>query len=469
MPLRRPLLRLSWLLLSTLAGAACATDPPPGGVEDHASSTSSGAQGGGGQGGVAVGGSGAGGQGGSGGEGASGGVGGEGGSGGAGGSTSGAGGIGGEGGAGGAGGSTSSAGGIGGEGGSGGAGGSTSSSGAAGGEGGAGGEDGSGGAGGSTSSAGGAGGDGGAGGSGGSGGAGGDGGAGGSGGAGGGDGETPSTVRVRLMAANLTSGTRQSYDPGHGQRIMQGLGPDIVLIQEFNYGDNGAAEIRAFVDETFGGTFSYYREEGAQIPNGIVSRYPILESGEWDDSSVSNRDFAWARIDIPGPIDLWAVSVHLLTSGSGVRRTEAQQLVATIQDTFPEGDYLVIGGDFNTDNRSEPCISTLSQVVVTSGPYPADRSGNTGTNASRGKPYDWVLVDDDLDPLETAVVIGGSTFASGLVADTRVYSPIDELSPALATDSGATSMQHMGVVRDFLLPADPAPPVDPARADGPPR
>ncbi|WP_437653138.1 endonuclease/exonuclease/phosphatase family protein [Sorangium sp. So ce1182] len=433
MPLRRPLLRLSWLLLSTLAGAACATDPPPGGVEDHASSTSSGAQGGGGQGGVAVGGSGAGG---------------EGGSGGAGGSTSSAGGIGGEGGSGGAGGSTSGAGGIGGEGGSGGAGGSTSSAGGIGGEGGAGGEDGSGGAGGSTSSA---------------------GGEGGAGGAGGGDGETPSTVRVRLMAANLTSGTRQSYDPGHGQRIMQGLGPDIVLIQEFNYGDNGAAEIRAFVDETFGGTFSYYREEGAQIPNGIVSRYPILESGEWDDSSVSNRDFAWARIDIPGPIDLWAVSVHLLTSGSGVRRTEAQQLVATIQDTFPEGDYLVIGGDFNTDNRSEPCISTLSQVVVTSGPYPADRSGNTGTNASRGKPYDWVLVDDDLDPLETAVVIGGSTFASGLVADTRVYSPIDELSPALATDSGATSMQHMGVVRDFLLPADPTPPVDPARADGPPR
>ncbi|HTN88236.1 MAG TPA: endonuclease/exonuclease/phosphatase family protein, partial [Sorangium sp.] len=252
--------------------------------------------------------------------------------------------------------------------------------------------------------------------------------------------------------------TRQSYDPGHGQRIMQGLEPDIVLIQEFNYGDNRAAQIRDFVDETFGATFSYYREDGAQIPNGIVSRYPILESGEWDDSSVSNRDFAWARIDIPGPIDLWAVSVHLLTAGSGVRRTEAQQLVAAIQDTFPEGDYLVIGGDFNTDNRSEPCISTLSEVVVTSSPYPADRNGNTGTNASRGKPYDWVLVDDDLDPLETAVVIGGSTFPSGLVADTRVYSPIGELSPALATDSGADSMQHMGVVRDFLLPADPTPP-----------
>lgn len=258
------------------------------------------------------------------------------------------------------------------------------------------------------------------------------------------------------MTANLTSGTRQSYDPGHGQRIMQGVGPDIVLIQEFNYGDNGADELRAFVDGTFGSTFSYYQEDGAQIPNGIISRYPIVEAGEWDDGEVGNRDFAWARIDIPGPIDLWAVSVHFLTRSSTVRRDEARQLVTSIQAIVPEGDYLVIGGDFNTDNRSEPCISTLSDVVVTSGPYPADGNGDTDTNAGRSKPYDWVLVDDDLDRLETAVVIGGSRFTSGLVVDTRVYSPIEELSPALATDSGASSMQHMGVVRDFLLPADAA-------------
>jgi len=45
-------------------------------------------------------------------------------------------------------------------------------------------------------------------------------------------------VRLRLVAANTTSGTQQSYDPGHGIRIFQGLKPDVVMIQEFNYGDN---------------------------------------------------------------------------------------------------------------------------------------------------------------------------------------------------------------------------------------
>ncbi|WP_437781742.1 endonuclease/exonuclease/phosphatase family protein [Sorangium sp. So ce1097] len=451
---------LRWaVLLSALSGAACRSEPP-GGEEGIPPATSSSASGSG-QGGAAQGGGG-----GNGGEGGAGGIGGEGGRGGAGGvgGEGGVGGVGGEGGRGGDGGA-GGAGGAGGEGGRGGAGGDGAAGGTGAGEGGAGGEGGRGGAGGDGAAGGTGAGEGGAGGAGGEGGAGGVGGTGaggageggaggaGEGGAGGGD-ETPPTVRLRLMAANLTSGTRQSYDPGHGQRIMQGVKPDIVLIQEFNYGDNGADDARAFVDATFGSAFSYHREVGAQIPNGIISRYPIIEAGQWNDGEVSNRDFAWARIDVPGPIDLWAVSVHFLTRGASTRQAEAQQLVAAIQDVIPEGDYLVIGGDFNTDNRGEACISTLSEVVVTSGPYPADRNGDTDTNAGRSRPYDWVLVDDDLDPLETAVAIGESRFASGLVVDTRVHAPLEELSPALATDSAASNMQHMGVVRDFLLPAD---------------
>lgn len=265
-------------------------------------------------------------------------------------------------------------------------------------------------------------------------------------------------VRLRLMAANLTSGNAQSYTPGDGARILQGTHPDVVMIQEFNYGGNTAAEIRSFVDSTFGTTFSYFREAGAQIPNGVVSRYPILASGEWDDPRVANRDFAWARIDIPGPVDLWAVSVHLLTTSTTERNLEAQSLVSFIRTNVPAGDYVAIGGDYNTGSRTESCITTLSQVVTTAAPYPADRNGNTNTNAARAKPYDWLLVSSGLQARKTSTDLGSSTFANGLVADTRVYSPIAELSPALTTDSGATNMQHMGIVRDFGIPSDTAVP-----------
>lgn len=261
-------------------------------------------------------------------------------------------------------------------------------------------------------------------------------------------------VRLRLLAANTSSGNGQDYDLGHGIRIFQGTDADVVMIQEFNYRSNSAADLRAFVDTAFGPQFHYYREGGAQIPNGIISRYPIIASGEWDDPYVSNRDFAWARIDVPGPRDLWAVSVHFLTTSSGNRNSEAVSLVSRIRANIPEGDYLVVGGDLNTSSRNESAIGTLSQVVRTAGPHPADKNGNTNTNAGRNSPYDHVLVDNDLYAHQTAVVIGGSSFANGLVVDTRVYTPLSDIAPALSGDSGASGMQHMAVIKDFLIPGD---------------
>lgn len=262
--------------------------------------------------------------------------------------------------------------------------------------------------------------------------------------------------RIRIVAANLTSGNGQDYDPGHGARILRGLQPDVVLVQEFNYLNNTAADFRAWVDENFGTDFSYMREPSpGQIPNGVVSRYPILASGEWTDTAVSNRDFAWARLDIPGDRDLWVISVHLLTTSSSNRNNEASQILNYIAaQGIPATDYVALGGDFNTDSRTEACINTLSSYFVTSGPWPVDQSGNGGTNASRAKPYDWVLADADLDAREVPVVLGSNSFGNGLVFDSRVYSPLP--SPVLSGDSGATNMQHMAVVRDFLIPTSGA-------------
>jgi endonuclease/exonuclease/phosphatase family metal-dependent hydrolase len=257
--------------------------------------------------------------------------------------------------------------------------------------------------------------------------------------------------RLRLVAANLSSGNGQDYQ-APGLRLLDASNADVVMIQEFNRGSNSAADFRSMVDTTFGSEFHYYREDGAQIPTGIISRYPILEAGEWDDPSVSNRDFAWARIDIPGDIDLWAVSVNFLTTGTSVRNTEAINLVNYIKAVVPESAYLVIGGDFNTDSRSEAAFTTLGQVVTTSGPYPADQNGNTNTNAGRSRPYDGVYVNGDLHGYATGVVMGNSVFSNGLVLDSRVYSPLSEISPVLSGDSGASNMQHMAVIRDFLVP-----------------
>lgn len=256
------------------------------------------------------------------------------------------------------------------------------------------------------------------------------------------------------MAANLTSGDAQSYDPGEGIRIFRGVKPDIILIQEMNYGSNAPQGIRAFVDAAFGPEFSYYREGGAAIPNGVISRFPIVDSGEWDDSSAPDRDFAWARIDVPGPRDLWAVSVHLLTHDNGVRVTEAEELVSYLKANMGPDDYLVIGGDFNSDTHHDPLFRVLRSVVDTRAPYPASEDGNGNTNASRTKPYDGVYASPELSALEIPVVIGDASFPSGLVVDTRAFSRLVDIAPARRGDSGARNMQHMGVVKDFDIPPD---------------
>jgi endonuclease/exonuclease/phosphatase family metal-dependent hydrolase len=261
---------------------------------------------------------------------------------------------------------------------------------------------------------------------------------------------------IRAVAANITSGNNQAYE-APGTRILQGLQPDVVMIQEFNVSSNSSTDLRNWVTSTFGSEFSYFRESSGAIPNGVVSRWPIVASGSWDDTNISDRGFAWARINIPGDKNLWVVSIHLKASNASddlsKRQSQAQELVTYIKANVPTGDYLLIGGDCNTYNYNEACLGTLGEIVDVSAPRPVDQSGDPDTNSGRSSPYDWVLAEPELDGLETPVKIGSLTFANGLVFDSRVFSPLSSVSPVLSTDSGVTGMQHMAVVRAFAVPA----------------
>lgn len=261
---------------------------------------------------------------------------------------------------------------------------------------------------------------------------------------------------VRIVAANLTSGSRQSYSPdngnhsnpeGAGARILEGLKPDIVLIQEFNT----SVPARQWVNATLGEKYSYFQEESAQIPNGIISRFPIIESGEWDDPLQENRDFVWARIALPDGSRLLAISVHLSAKKGEMRTEEARALVRLITANAKSGERVAIGGDFNLRDLSENALAELGRVVAIPTDLPSDGSGNFHTNSPRNRPYDWVLVDPATQRLCCPVKISGMEFSSGLVFDSRIFEPLDAVSPVQAGDSAAPQMQHMAVARDFLL------------------
>jgi endonuclease/exonuclease/phosphatase family metal-dependent hydrolase len=264
--------------------------------------------------------------------------------------------------------------------------------------------------------------------------------------------QTTNTI-VRVMAANL-NGNIQSYQP-FAFRIFQGLKPDIVAIQEFNYSNNSPANFRAMVDAAFGTNFFYFRENytaNGPIPNGIISRYPISASGSWPDTlqSQPNRGYAWAQIHLPGTNDLYVVSVHFLTSSATTRASEAANLKALIQANFPNNAWVIVAGDLNTDTRTESAMITLGSFL-SDNPVPTDAEigGNSFTSINRNHPHDYVLPSFSLTNLMTVSIFPSHSFSKGLVFDSRVYTPLSDVAPVQFGDS--TNAQHMAVLKDFKV------------------
>lgn len=266
-----------------------------------------------------------------------------------------------------------------------------------------------------------------------------------------------STNRViRIAASNLSSGSNQAYE-APGIRLLQGLKPDIIAMQEFNYGSDSPADIQSLVNQiTFTNGSSWFRETGYSIPNGIISRWPILASGSWvdADTGVNDRGFAWARIDLPGTNDLYVVSIHLKASSGSAnelrREAQATQLEALIQSNFPTNAWIVVAGDLNTYNTNEAPIDVFSTFLKTS-PDAVDNLGDPDTNAGRTAPYDHVYASYTLSTNQVATVIGAASYPNGLVFDSRVFTPLSAVAPVQSGDSGVSGMQHMAVLKDFRI------------------
>ncbi len=264
-------------------------------------------------------------------------------------------------------------------------------------------------------------------------------------------------LAIRAIAANLTSDRQQSYSPdngnhsnpeGAGARVLKALKPDIVMIQEFNT----SVPARQWLNGALGEDYAFMREEGAQIPNGVISRFPIVASGTWEDPELTNRKFVWAQLRLPTKGDLWVVCVHLHSKGETSRTTETAALAKFVAAHVPTKAMLLIGGDFNARATNEPCFKELAQAVVIPKNPPADGHGVIFTNAPRNRPYDWVLASDPLDKTTVPVKLAGAEFPHGLVFDSREFEPLDQVTPVQKADSGVPNMQHMAVIRDFLIP-----------------
>ncbi len=274
---------------------------------------------------------------------------------------------------------------------------------------------------------------------------------------------------LRLMAANITSGNYQSYDPGDGIRIFKAVHPDVIMIQEMNYKDNSSSDYKELAGKIFNDIDCieehrcYYYAGTGQVPNGILSKYPIIKHGYWNDPNINNRDLNYAEIDLPGNKDLFVISVHLSTKGSKQVRPASiiAQNVAQHKIDNPDKYYYAVGGDFNGSSAVSTGGFGKENAFNINDAFPKSESGNYNTSSRRTKHYDWILVDSKLSNIQTSSdfcsesdITDCKRYHNGLVMDTREYTT-DEIhtyfSPARLEDSEAIGMQHMAVIKDFKI------------------
>ena len=259
-----------------------------------------------------------------------------------------------------------------------------------------------------------------------------------------------SVVSANLVSGTVTIGDQTAYDDA-GQHLLRALAPDIVAIQEWVVTNSFAQ----FVTDNFGSDF-YWVTDGTTgqyaMPNGIISRWPIVETHVWDDA-VGYRQHIHAKIKLPGTKNLNLVSVHLksgdTTTDIDARILGARNLTNAIeQANFSASDYLLIAGDLNTTNRSATELSILTSIV-SDAHKPTDKAGSENTNPSKARPYDYVLPDSALEIQYVGMNYNGTSFPDGMIFDTREWG--DHQYPALGSDSEAANLTHAPVMKVFSL------------------
>ena len=270
-------------------------------------------------------------------------------------------------------------------------------------------------------------------------------------------------IKLRLLAANITSGNDQAYEE-EGIRIFKALKADIIMIQEFN----SKTGIDSFVKNTFGAEYTYFRGNprgNGDIPDGIISKYPIIKSGEIDDPRVTDREIDWVEIKVSDKVKLMVFSVHLKGQEDNSQITAAQIITKEISEhkKLNTGYYYIVGGDFN----GEASVSNEGfgkyngeDIFVINSAFPKSEYGDDGnTNKSRTARLDYVLVDNELYKYQISTdycISEGSCkkYKDGLVFDSRNYSNSDlsvYFSPVESSDCDVKNMQHLAVVKDFLI------------------
>ncbi len=255
------------------------------------------------------------------------------------------------------------------------------------------------------------------------------------------------TVPLTIATANLSDNRTQAYeDPAI--RILQALQPDILAIQEFNYKAGTSQDLARLLSRSRRPLRP--RKGGARLPNGIISRYPILAHGQWG-GSLPSRTAACSGPPSPSPAPgRFTSSASIWSSATPPAAPPRPGTSSASSATASPDDYVVLCGDFNTTSRAAEALAVLTAWFDDSA-QPADQNGNPHTNAPRTRPYDYVLPNPALARHHAPTILDGLVFPGGLCLR---HQPL-ESAPA-SRPMGGYRRGHAASPRDENLPDPPA-------------
>lgn len=221
-------------------------------------------------------------------------------------------------------------------------------------------------------------------------------------------------MNVRAVTWNIGGGKslRPGEDPtrmssysidaiGHISQKLKQINPDIVTLQEAHGDDSGnqpseIAEHLGYDYSVFDATSDSFIEDGKQMGNGVISRYPMVshQSGVFhnpniraviQDREIVTHDKGYSSCVVRmGGVALEVTSLHLLPfkaldiePGSDVW----EKIVASYVDRVESDErHRLIGGDFNIDSSALGSVDSrlltgrgLGETILDSPTTPSDR------------------------------------------------------------------------------------------------
>jgi len=90
-----------------------------------------------------------------------------------------------------------------------------------------------------------------------------------------------------------------------------------------------------------------------------------------------------------------------------------------------------VGGDLNTEDLSEPCLTVFGTFLDYNNHAPADQNGDTDTSKNRDNRYDWLMPNSLLDAKHATLSRTGwdHSYPQGLVFDSLIFTPLSAVPP----------------------------------------